>query len=81
MTALDCENYKALATGCSVSIYRSPRVLVLGAAGSALSYSGCGIERATLHPARLSVLKRLIDVKGGDVAAEAVLAVLDNVLQ
>ena len=51
------------------------------AAGPALSYSGCGIERATLHPARLSVLKRLIDVKGGDVAAEAVLAVLDNVLQ
>ena len=51
------------------------------AAGTALSYSGCGIERATLHPARLSVLKRLIDVKGGDVAAEAVLAVLDNVLQ
>ena len=51
------------------------------AAGTALSYSGCGVERATLHPARLSVLKRLIDVKGGDVAAEAVLAVLDNVLQ
>ena len=51
------------------------------AAGPALSYSGCGIERATLHPARLSVLKRLIDIERGDVAAEAVLAVLDNVLQ
>ena len=74
MTALDCENYKALATGCSLSIY----VLALGAAGSALSYSGGGVQWATLHSARFPVLKRLIDVEGGDVAAQAV---LDNVLQ
>ena len=71
---LGCENYKALATGCSPSIY----VLALAAAGSALSYSGGGVQWATLHSARFPVLKRLIDVEGGDVAAQAV---LDNVLQ
>ena len=54
------------------------QVLALSAAGSALSYSGGGIQWATLHSTRFSVLKRLIDVEGGDVAAQAV---LDNVLQ
>ena len=43
-----------------------------------MSYSGCGVQWATLHSTRFPVLKRLIDVEGGDVAAQAV---LDNVLQ
>ena len=54
------------------------QVLALSAAGSALSYSGGGVQWATLHSTRFPVLKRLIDVEGGDVAAQAV---LDNVLQ
>ena len=43
-----------------------------------MSYSGGGVQWATLHSTRFPVLKRLIDVEGGDVAAQAV---LDNVLQ
>ena len=56
-----------------LSIY----VLALCAAGSALSYSGGWVQWTTLHSTRFPVLKRLIDVEGGDVAAQAV---LDNVL-
>ena len=57
-----------------LSIY----VLALCAAGSALSYSGGWVQWTTLHSTRFPVLKRLIDVEGGDVAAQAV---LDNVLE
>ena len=43
-----------------------------------MSYSCARVQWTTLHSTRFPVLKRLIDVEGGDVAAQAV---LDNVLQ